>query len=51
MLTIVLTFLILIATFHAGSENKCDPSDPDALRTLFAVFGYVPPQHHQESFG
>jgi len=27
------------STFHAGSENKCDSSDPEALRTLFAVFG------------
>ncbi|KAF4965632.1 hypothetical protein FSARC_6595 [Fusarium sarcochroum] len=25
--------------FHAGSANTCDTDDPDALRTLFAVFG------------
>ncbi|KAK8845635.1 hypothetical protein IAR55_006351 [Kwoniella newhampshirensis] len=27
------------STYHGAGENKCDPSDPDALRTLFAVFG------------
>ncbi|KAJ4257965.1 hypothetical protein NW762_008102 [Fusarium torreyae] len=25
--------------FHAGFANMCDLDDPDALRTLFAVFG------------
>ncbi|KAL4879279.1 hypothetical protein BJY04DRAFT_220399 [Aspergillus karnatakaensis] len=25
--------------FHAGSANMCEPDEPDALRTLFAVFG------------
>ncbi|PGH00129.1 hypothetical protein AJ79_08312 [Helicocarpus griseus UAMH5409] len=28
-----------IATYHGAGENKCDKTDPDALRTLFAVFG------------
>lgn len=28
-----------IATYHAAGENKCEETDPDALRTLFAVFG------------
>ncbi|KAG7529661.1 hypothetical protein FFLO_05505 [Filobasidium floriforme] len=27
------------STYHGAGENKCDPTDPDALRTLFAVFG------------
>ena len=27
------------ATYHGAGENKCEPNDPDALRTLFAVFG------------
>lgn len=27
------------STYHAGSENLCEPGDEDALRTLFAVFG------------
>ncbi|WWD22588.1 hypothetical protein CI109_107081 [Kwoniella shandongensis] len=27
------------STYHGAGENKCDASDPDALRTLFAVFG------------
>ncbi|WVR04389.1 hypothetical protein IAU60_001391 [Kwoniella sp. DSM 27419] len=27
------------STYHAGGENTCEPSDPDALRTLIAVFG------------
>ena len=27
------------STYHGAGENKCDRSDPDALRTLFAVFG------------
>ncbi|KAF4960119.1 hypothetical protein FGADI_1137 [Fusarium gaditjirri] len=26
------------STYHAVGENKCDISDPDALRTLFACF-------------
>ncbi|KAG7406384.1 Dioxygenase swnH1 [Fusarium oxysporum f. sp. rapae] len=26
------------STYHAAGENKCDRSDPDALRTLFACF-------------
>lgn len=26
------------STYHGAGENKCDKSDPDALRTLFAVF-------------
>ncbi|WKT54171.1 hypothetical protein QSH57_004755 [Fusarium oxysporum f. sp. vasinfectum] len=25
-------------TYHGAGENKCDKSDPDALRTLFACF-------------
>lgn len=32
-------FFSLGATYHGAGENKCDPSDPDALRTLIAVFG------------
>lgn len=27
------------STYHGSGDNKCDPSDPEALRTLFAVFG------------
>lgn len=27
------------STYHGAGENKCEPTDPDALRTLFAVFG------------
>ncbi len=27
------------STYHGAGENKSDPSDPEALRTLFAVFG------------
>ncbi|KAF4962612.1 hypothetical protein FSARC_9390 [Fusarium sarcochroum] len=27
------------ATYHAAGENKCDPSDPEAIRTIFACFG------------
>lgn len=27
------------ATYHGAGENKCERDDPDALRTLFAVFG------------
>ncbi|OCF41833.1 phytanoyl-CoA dioxygenase [Kwoniella heveanensis CBS 569] len=27
------------STYHGAGENKCDQSDPDALRTLIAVFG------------
>ncbi|OQD70714.1 hypothetical protein PENPOL_c001G06956 [Penicillium polonicum] len=27
------------STYHGAGENKCDKSDPLALRTLFAVFG------------
>lgn len=27
------------STYHAAGENICEPTDPDALRTLFAVFG------------
>jgi ectoine hydroxylase-related dioxygenase (phytanoyl-CoA dioxygenase family) len=26
------------STYHGAGENKCDRSDPDALRTLFACF-------------
>ncbi|WVQ76329.1 hypothetical protein IAR50_005994 [Cryptococcus sp. DSM 104548] len=26
------------STYHGAGENKCDPEDPEALRTLFAVF-------------
>jgi hypothetical protein len=29
------------ATYHGAGENKCEPTDPDALRTLFAVFACV----------
>lgn len=25
--------------YHGAGENQCEKSDPDALRTLFAVFG------------
>lgn len=32
-------FFCLGSTYHAAGENKSDPSEPDALRTLFAVFG------------
>ncbi|KAK6005753.1 hypothetical protein QM012_007395 [Aureobasidium pullulans] len=28
-----------LATYHGAGENKCGKDDPDALRTLFAVFG------------
>ncbi|KAG9518800.1 hypothetical protein KCU93_g8284, partial [Aureobasidium melanogenum] len=27
------------STYHGAGENKCGRDDPDALRTLFAVFG------------
>jgi hypothetical protein len=27
------------STYHGAGENKCKMTDPDALRTLFAVFG------------
>jgi ectoine hydroxylase-related dioxygenase (phytanoyl-CoA dioxygenase family) len=27
------------STYHGAGENKCEVDDPDALRTLFAVFG------------
>ncbi|CAD6583319.1 MAG: hypothetical protein CYPHOPRED_002336 [Cyphobasidiales sp. Tagirdzhanova-0007] len=27
------------STYHGAGENVCDPTDPDAIRTLFAVFG------------
>ncbi|RMJ18250.1 hypothetical protein CDV36_002039 [Fusarium kuroshium] len=27
------------STYHGAGENKCEKTDPDALRTLFAVFG------------
>ncbi|KAJ5048013.1 hypothetical protein NUH16_006511 [Penicillium rubens] len=27
------------STYHGAGENKCDKTDPLALRTLFAVFG------------
>ncbi|THW48959.1 hypothetical protein D6D21_02677 [Aureobasidium pullulans] len=27
------------STYHGAGENKCGNNDPDALRTLFAVFG------------
>ncbi|KAI4760541.1 hypothetical protein E4T52_07570 [Aureobasidium sp. EXF-3400] len=27
------------STYHGAGENKCEKNDPDALRTLFAVFG------------
>ena len=27
------------STYHGAGENVCEPTDPDALRTLFAVFG------------
>ncbi|KAI4840586.1 hypothetical protein E4T44_07907 [Aureobasidium sp. EXF-8845] len=27
------------STYHGAGENKCEKDDPDALRTLFAVFG------------
>jgi ectoine hydroxylase-related dioxygenase (phytanoyl-CoA dioxygenase family) len=27
------------STYHGAGENKCEKSDPDALRTLYAVFG------------
>lgn len=27
------------STYHGAGENKCEASDPHALRTLFAVFG------------
>ncbi len=27
------------STYHGAGENKCEPGEPDALRTLFAVFG------------
>jgi hypothetical protein len=27
------------ATYHGAGENKCEKNDPDALRTMFAVFG------------
>lgn len=26
------------ATYHGAGENTCEATDPDALRTLFAVF-------------
>lgn len=32
---------MFVATYHAAGENKCEPTDPDAIRTIFAVFGYV----------
>jgi ectoine hydroxylase-related dioxygenase (phytanoyl-CoA dioxygenase family) len=32
-------FFSLGSTYHGAGENKCEPNDPDALRTLFAVFG------------
>lgn len=28
----------LAATYHGAGENTCEATDPDALRTLFAVF-------------
>ncbi|SPO06544.1 uncharacterized protein DNG_09234 [Cephalotrichum gorgonifer] len=27
------------ATYHGAGENTCEPTDPDAIRTMFAVFG------------
>ncbi|RSL75208.1 hypothetical protein CEP51_011079 [Fusarium floridanum] len=27
------------STYHAAGENKCEQTDPDAIRTMFAVFG------------
>ncbi|KAJ4245021.1 hypothetical protein NW762_014228 [Fusarium torreyae] len=27
------------ATYHAAGENKCEPTDPEAIRTIFACFG------------
>lgn len=27
------------STYHGSGDNVCEPTDPDALRTLFAVFG------------
>jgi hypothetical protein len=30
---------LYLATYHGAGENKCDKTDPLALRTLFAVFG------------
>ncbi|KAH0363141.1 hypothetical protein KCU65_g7611, partial [Aureobasidium melanogenum] len=27
------------STYHGAGENKCEKGDPDALRTLFAIFG------------
>ncbi|KAI1829237.1 hypothetical protein DTO006G1_9827 [Penicillium roqueforti] len=32
-------FFLYLATYHGAGENKCDKTDPLALRTLFAVFG------------
>lgn len=32
---------MFVATYHAAGENQCEPTDPDAIRTMFAVFGYV----------
>ncbi|KAL6231034.1 hypothetical protein BDW75DRAFT_233945 [Aspergillus navahoensis] len=32
-------FCIYVATYHRAGENKCEVTDPLALRTLFAVFG------------
>ncbi|WVQ77582.1 hypothetical protein IAR50_007270 [Cryptococcus sp. DSM 104548] len=26
-------------TYHGAGKNQCDPSDPDALRTIFSCFG------------
>ncbi|RSL50949.1 hypothetical protein CEP53_008613 [Fusarium sp. AF-6] len=27
------------STYHAAGENKCEQTDPEAIRTMFAVFG------------
>jgi hypothetical protein len=29
------------ATYHGAGKNVCEPTDPDAVRTILGCFGYV----------
>ncbi|CAG9939666.1 unnamed protein product [Clonostachys rosea f. rosea IK726] len=33
------TPLLFVVTYHGGGMNQCERTDPDAVRTLFAIFG------------
>lgn len=41
---------MLSSTYHAGGANKCDPSEPDSVRTLAALgysIGYLRQEENQ----